>query len=175
MSLSVPAASDLPPESRPNASAWRLLAVLTALNVLNFVDRLLIAALAPLLIAELGLSRAQIGSARRLRVRLLLQCRRPLPRARRRPLAPDPARLRRARALERDDRALRAAARSFAGLALPRLFVGVGEATLAPAALSMLGDRFPPRRLATATGIYYAAIPLGSAIGLIASSWIAPR
>ena len=174
MSLSVPAANDLPHESRPNASAWRLLAVLTALNVLNFVDRLLIAALAPLLIAELGLSRAQIGLLAGFTfvvfysvVGLFLGL--AADRWRRIPLVSAGL------ALWSAMTAFSGAARSFAGLALPRLFVGVGEATLAPAALSMLGDRFPPRRLATATGIYYAAIPLGSAIGLIASSWIAPR
>src|SRR3954471_14250889 len=43
------------------ASSWGLLFFLTALNVLNFVDRMLIASLAPLLIKDLGLSRAQIG------------------------------------------------------------------------------------------------------------------
>src|SRR5690349_15935291 len=42
-------------------SAWGLLFFLTALNVLNFVDRMLIASLAPLLIKDLGLSKAQIG------------------------------------------------------------------------------------------------------------------
>ncbi|HYR29421.1 MAG TPA: MFS transporter, partial [Thermoanaerobaculia bacterium] len=42
-------------------SAWVLLFFLTALNILNFVDRMLIASLAPLLIRDLGLSRAQIG------------------------------------------------------------------------------------------------------------------
>ena len=39
----------------------RLLATLTALNVLSYVDRQLIAALAPLLMEDLGLSRAQVG------------------------------------------------------------------------------------------------------------------
>jgi len=43
------------------ASSWGLLAFLTALNILNFVDRMLIASLAPLLIKDLGLTRAQIG------------------------------------------------------------------------------------------------------------------
>ena len=71
--------------------------------------------------------------------------------------------------------ALSGLARSFVQLALPRIFVGVGEATLTPAALSMLGDAFPPRRLAMASGVYYAGIPLGSAVGLIASSYIAPH
>ena len=41
--------------------AWELLVFLTLLNVLNFVDRMLIAALAPLLITDLGLTRAEIG------------------------------------------------------------------------------------------------------------------
>ena len=54
--------------SRPRRSsgmgdrgAWRLLLALAALNVLGYVDRQLVAALAPVLMAELGLSRADIG------------------------------------------------------------------------------------------------------------------
>ncbi|HYR28317.1 MAG TPA: MFS transporter, partial [Thermoanaerobaculia bacterium] len=66
-------------------------------------------------------------------------------------------------------------ARSFIALAIPRVFVGVGEATLTPAAISMLGDAFPPRRLGLAVGVYYAGIPLGLATALISSSYIAPR
>src|SRR5438445_8146455 len=46
---------------RVSVAAWRLLLFLTLLNVLNFVDRTLITAVAPLLIADLHLSRAQIG------------------------------------------------------------------------------------------------------------------
>src|SRR6476659_9922791 len=48
-------------EQPVSGAAWRLLAFLTLLNVLNFVDRTLITAVAPFLIKELGLSRAQIG------------------------------------------------------------------------------------------------------------------
>jgi MFS family permease len=40
---------------------WVLLAFLTFLNVLNFVDRQLIPSLAPKLMADLGLNRAEIG------------------------------------------------------------------------------------------------------------------
>jgi predicted MFS family arabinose efflux permease len=39
----------------------------------------------------------------------------------------------------------------------------------------MLGDLFPRRRLAMATGVYYAGIPLGTAVSLMASSYLAPR
>src|SRR5918995_6747440 len=43
------------------ARAWALLALLTALNILSWIDRQIIPALAPLLMAELGLTSAQIG------------------------------------------------------------------------------------------------------------------
>lgn len=168
------AAAPHAPEPVVSARSWRLLAFLTGINVLNFVDRILITALAPLLIADLGLSRAQIGLLAGFGfvvfysvVGLFLGV--AADRWRRMPLVAAGL------ALWSAMTALSGLARSFAGLALPRIFVGVGEGTLAPAALSMLGDAFPRRRLATATGIYYAGIPLGSAAGLIASSWIAPR
>src|SRR5215210_4493903 len=108
---------------RVPASSWGLLLFLTALNILNFVDRMLIASLA-------------IWSSMT---------------------------------------ALSGWARSFIQLAIPRIFVGIGEATLTPAAISMLGDAFPPQRLGLAIGVYYAGIPLGLAIALISSSFIAPR
>lgn len=50
---------------------------------------------------------------------------------------------------------------SFAGIAATRLFTGVGEATLSPAALGMLGDLWPRGRRALVAGIYYLAAPIG--------------
>ena len=43
-----------------------------------------------------------------------------------------------------------------------RLMVGVGEATLGPAAISLLADYFPPSRRATVTSIYSMGIALGA-------------
>ena len=155
-------------------SAWGLLFFLTALNVLNFVDRMLIASLAPLLIKDLGLSRAQIGLLSGFGfvffytfVGLFLGM--AADRFRRVPLIAFGVGLWSAMT------ALSGTARSFVALAIPRIFVGIGEATLTPAALSMLGDAFPPRRLGLAVGVYYAGIPLGLATALISSSYIAPR
>jgi len=155
-------------------SAWGLLFFLTALNILNFVDRMLIASLAPLLIVDLGLNRAQIGLLTGFGfvffytfVGLFLGM--AADRFRRLPLIAGGV------ALWSAMTALSGLARSFVALAIPRVFVGVGEATLTPAALSMLGDKFPPRRLGLAVGIYYAGIPLGLATALISSSIIAPR
>jgi MFS family permease len=156
------------------AAAWRLLAFLTLLNVLNFVDRTLITATAPLLIEDLGLTRAQIGLLAGFGfvffysfVGLFLGV--AADRVRRIPLVAVGVGLWSAMT------ALSGLARSFVQLAIPRIFVGVGEATLTPSALSMLGDVFPRRRLAMASGVYYAGIPLGTALSLIASSYIGPR
>ena len=155
-------------------SGWGLLLFLTGLNVLNFVDRMLIASLAPLLIADLKLSRAQIGLLTGFGfvffytfVGLFLGM--AADRFKRLPLIAAGVGLWSAMT------ALSGMARSFVQLAIPRIFVGVGEATLTPAAISMLGDAFPPRRLGLAVGIYYAGIPLGLATALISSSIIAPR
>jgi len=163
-----------PPTSGSYSRAWRLLAFLTLVNVFNFIDRTLIAALAPLLIADLGLTRADIGLLAGFGfvffytfVGLFLGL--AADRWRRIPLVAGGLTLWSAMT------GVSGFASSFGQLALPRVFVGVGEATLTPAALSMLGDVFPPRRLAMASGVYYAGIPLGTAVGLMASSWIAPR
>ena len=43
-----------------------------------------------------------------------------------------------------------------------RLMVGVGEATLGPAAISLLSDYFPPEKRATVTSIYSMGIALGA-------------
>ena len=167
-------AAPVPPSDAVPRSAWVLLGMMTALNVLNFVDRQLISSLAPLLIADLGLSRSQIGLLVGFTfvvfytlVGMLLG------------VASDRWSRRAIIAwglgLWSVMTALSGAARSFVHLALPRVLVGVGEATLTPAALSMLGDAFPPRRLGLATGIYYAGLPIGTALSLGVAGWVAPR
>jgi predicted MFS family arabinose efflux permease len=170
MSTTTTAAAD----EAVSRSGWGLLLFLTALNILNFVDRMLIASLAPLLIADLGLTRAQIGLLSGFGfvffytfVGLFLGM--AADRFKRLPLIAAGVGLWSAMT------ALSGMARSFIQLAIPRIFVGIGEATLTPAAISMLGDAFPPRRLGLAVGVYYAGIPLGLATALISSSIIAPR
>lgn len=161
-------------EEGVSRAAWGLLWFLTALNVLNFVDRMLIASLAPLLIADLGLTRAQIGLLSGFGfvffytfVGIFLGM--AADRYRRLPL------IGAGLALWSAMTALSGWARSFIQLAIPRIFVGVGEATLTPAAISMLADAFPTRRLGFAIGVYYAGIPIGVAVAMVSSSIIAPR
>jgi MFS family permease len=45
-----------------------------------------------------------------------------------------------------------------------RLMVGVGEATLGPAAISLLSDYFPPAKRATVTSIYSMGIAVGAGL-----------
>ncbi len=61
-------------------------------------------------------------------------------------------------------------ARNFSQLFMARAGVGVGEATLTPAAYSMISDYFPPQRLGRAIGIYMAGVPVGSGFALLAGA-----
>jgi len=58
-------------------------------------------------------------------------------------------------------------AQSFASLFVLRMLVGVGEASLTPAATSMMSDLFPRDRLSTAISAYAAAPYVGSALALV--------
>jgi MFS transporter, Spinster family, sphingosine-1-phosphate transporter len=65
-------------------------------------------------------------------------------------------------------------ARNFTHIAAARLFIGVGEATLTPTALSLLSDVFPPARRAMASGIYYAGVPIGVGCGFLFAGLLGP-
>ncbi len=63
-------------------------------------------------------------------------------------------------------------ANGFWTLFLCRVMVGVGEATLGPAALSLLSDYFPPRMRATVQSIYASGITLGAGLAFFLGGWI---
>ena len=56
---------------------------------------------------------------------------------------------------------------SFWTLFACRVMVGVGEATLGPAAISLLADYFPPAKRATVTSIYSMGIAVGAGLAAI--------
>lgn len=58
-------------------------------------------------------------------------------------------------------------AKKFSHLALMRMGVGVGEATLSPAAYSLIADYFPPHRRSTAMSVYSMGIYIGSGLAFI--------
>ncbi len=58
-------------------------------------------------------------------------------------------------------------ATGFLMLVVARTFVGVGEATLTPAGMSLLGDYFPPEKLGRAVGLFIGSTYAGSGLSLI--------
>ncbi|MDX2032558.1 MAG: MFS transporter [Blastocatellia bacterium] len=154
-------------------SAWGLLIFLTGLNVLNFVDRQLIVNLAPMLTSELNLRLTDVAWLYGY-VFLVFYTVMGLV------MAVIADRWHRQRliagglAVWSALTSVSGAATGFLHLALARMLVGVGEATLTPAALSILSDAFPTRNRALATGIYYSGVSLGTGMSLIIVGQIAP-
>src|SRR5918997_3530510 len=64
-------------------------------------------------------------------------------------------------------------ARNFWQLFALRLGVGVGEASCAPAATSLIGDLFPPARRARALSVFMLGLPVGIALSFAVSGTIA--
>ena len=58
-------------------------------------------------------------------------------------------------------------ATGFLMLVVARTFGGVGEATLTPAGMSLLGDYFPPDKLGRAVGLFIGSTYAGSGLALI--------
>ncbi len=58
-------------------------------------------------------------------------------------------------------------ATSFWTLFLGRIGVGAGEASLSPAAVSMIGDSFPPTQRSLPLGVYVGASSIGAGLALI--------
>jgi MFS family permease len=69
--------------------------------------------------------------------------------------------------------ALSGAARGFWELFLLRLGVGIGEASCAPAANSLIGDLVPPERRARALSVFMLGLPLGLAASYVVSGFVA--
>lgn len=66
-------------------------------------------------------------------------------------------------------------ARNFTALLVCRMGVGAGEATLTPAAYSMLSDYFPPRRLGLALGLYSVGVYVGGGLALLLGAAVIAR
>jgi MFS family permease len=64
-------------------------------------------------------------------------------------------------------------ARSYVELFAARTCVGIGEATLSPAAPSLIAETFPPHKRGLALGIYQSAASIGVGFALIAGGLVA--
>jgi MFS family permease len=59
-------------------------------------------------------------------------------------------------------------AHTFGQLFAARIAVGVGEAALAPAAVSMIADYFPPERRGAAIGVFLTGMAIGGGMSIVA-------
>jgi MFS family permease len=62
--------------------------------------------------------------------------------------------------------------RSFGQLFLARVGVGIGEATLSPAAYSMIADSFPEQQRARALSVYFIGLPAGVGLALLLGGYV---
>lgn len=147
------------------------LGVLFATNALNFFDRQVLPALGEPIRREWGLSDAELGALGTAFTLLYALAGVPLGRL--------SDRASRTRILSAGVFAwslltgLSGLARSFWQLFVLRLGVGVGEASCAPAATSLIGDLFPPERRARALSIFMMGLPVGIAASYAVSSSVA--
>ena len=63
-------------------------------------------------------------------------------------------------------------AKGFVSLAIPRLFIGIGESIMTPTSMSILSDRFPSKNLGFAAGFYYMAAPIGISASLLIVAYL---
>lgn len=158
-----------PPPTTPGARA--MLALLVLLYVINYIDRQILSVLLEPIKQELDVSDTAMGLLTGLAFALFYTT----------------AGIPLARWADRGSRrtvvvvgvvvwsamtALSGLARNFTQLALARIGVGVGEATLSPAAHSLISDAFPAERRATALGIYNIGGNVGIMLGFMLGGWI---
>jgi MFS family permease len=151
--------------------AW-LLFLMMAANVLNMADRQGLAAIAPAIKADLGLSDTQLGLVQGLGFAIFYTAM-GLPLAR---LAESRSRVRIVAASVAIFAVMAAAcgtARSFVQLLLCRVGVAIGDAGFGPPVGSLLGDHYPASRRATVTTIIWLGAPIGAVLGSTGGGWIA--
>lgn len=143
------------------------LGVLFAINLMNFYDRLIIGAVGEAIAVEWNLGDSQLGYLGTAFILLYAAVGVPLGRW--------SDRGNRSRILTMGVTvwsmltALSGFAQNFWQMVALRLSVGVGEATCAPAANSLIGDLFPARTRARAMSIFMLGLPLGNAAALLVS------
>lgn len=156
--------------ARVPRAAWFVLVVITAANVLNYLDRQIVSILGQSIKADLRLDDAQLGFllgtafaifysmvgigmggiADRLSRKKVMAS---------------------GLALWSGMTALGAAATGFVSLSIARIGVGVGEAAAVPCAQSLVADSFPPRHRTLAMGTYVSASSIGGALAMIVGGW----
>lgn len=152
--------------ARDASQGWYLVLVMTVCYTLSFIDRQILSLLVGPIKADLGISDTQVGLLGGLAFSLFytfmaLPLGRLIDHSNRRNIAAAGV------AFWSAMTAACAFAQSYATLFLARMGVGLGEATLNPAAASMITDSFPKERLSSALSVYAMGIYLGAGSALL--------
>ncbi len=152
---------------------YAVLCLLTFINIMNFVDRQLLASFANFIVPDLQLSNTQFGLLTGFAFIVFYSLMGLL-------MGTLADRLHRPRllafglALWSGLTAASGAARGFVSMLVPRMFIGIGESAATPTSMSMLADRFPTRQLGFAAGFYYMGVPIGVAASLLIAGYLGP-
>jgi MFS family permease len=165
--------TELAADQRPAARQHLFLAFLTFINVMNMVDRQLLASFANFIIPDLGLTNTQFGLLTGFAF-IVFYTTMGLFAGALADMVNRPRLLAAGVALWSALTAASGAARGFATLALPRIFIGIGESVCTPTSMSMLADRFPAERLGFAAGVYYMGVPIGIGASLLIAGYFGP-
>jgi MFS family permease len=144
---------------RPTA-AWWSVALLTLGAVLSYTDRQILTILVDPIRASLHLTDTQLSVLQGAAFAVIYSCL-GLPLGRIADVVPRKALLMLAIALWSAGTAACGLVHSFGALLASRFVVGIGEAALAPAGNSLIGEYFPPARRGMAMGVFITGIVLG--------------
>ena len=163
----IPTAPPAPgiPGARVGTRAWVVLAILTFVYVLNFLDRQLLSILAKPIQDDLGVSDGQLGLIGGLYF-AMFYCILAIPVGW---LADRTSRVRVlafACTLWSGATAACGMASNYPQLVLARMTVGVGEAGGVPPSYAIISDYFPPGLRGTALSLYNMGPPIGQALGV---------
>lgn len=162
-----------PSRDRVELRHFGFLALLTLLNVVNFVDRQALPSFANFIVPELNLSATQFSyltgifftffyATMGLFTGMLAD------------LLHRPRLIAAGLGMWSVLTAATGAATSFISIAVPRMLIGIGESVLTPTAMSMLADRFPASRLGLASGVYYMGVPIGVGMSQLIGGYLEP-
>ena len=153
--------------------AWFALGVLFAINLLNFYDRQIGGAVNEPVAKEWGLTCAQLGNLAMAFTLIYAVVGVPLGR-----LADRTSRTQILSGGVAIWSVLTAASGmtwSYSSMFVTRLGVGMGEASCAPAANSLVGDLFPPRQRGRALAIFMLGLPIGIFLSNTVSGWLTQK
>ncbi len=178
----VEGATAVPTDAVPSAGGtekiaarhYLFLCFLTLLNVMNFVDRQLLVSFSNYIKPELALSDTQWGLLTGL-VFIFFYAVMGLFMGALADILHRPRLVAAGVALWSVLTAASGAAKGFVSLALPRMFIGVGESALTPTSMSMLSDRFPERLMGFASGFYYMGVPIGIGASMLVAGVLGPQ